>query len=585
MTIATTHLFANMQMQPISNRILLIVAITCLPWSQRADAQAIWDWKADGTANDCGGFSKNNQYWTQSEELCSPQMNVSTPSNWSTLKYPHKALAHLGHPVSAEINSAPEVIMPGWSGNIVLDDLTIGSNGSLLINERGIDVENLFENNGLIHGRTNNLGIRLLPNSGGHTNGGTIAADTVAPDNFRLGGLNGSIGVQLNNSGRLIASESNTLTLLNAAFINTGGSIESHDDSVVEIFGTASAPVLIQGGTLASSSNGRILIPQSFYALMENTITNEAKVAADGSVIATDDLTFLGDGHVTLGSRGVLAGEATIINSSLHTIDGVSGFGGISPAKLINNGNIKGNLSTSKIKLSGRVEGIGTMDNVWCLTDCTVAPGLSTASVNYGNVNYDGTLELEIGGTTPGSGFDQVNHVLGDGIAELGGFLEVNLLNQFRPSAADVFSIMNATSLSGEFLGLPNGSRVITARGEGSFIVTYDTPGGAVELSAFQPTFDADFDLDGDVDGNDFLILQRGLGLIGQFDNRNGDANGDGSVTSADIGVWNAQYGLPNAVANATNVPEPASCALFLITASLLLGSRCTTYLRRGSRR
>ena len=72
-------------------------------------------------------------------------------------------------------------------------------------------------------------------------------------------------------------------------------------------------------------------------------------------------------------------------------------------------------------------------------------PGFSTAAVNRGSVSYNGTLEIEIGGTTPGSGYDQLNHILGAGNAELGGRLDVLLIGGFVPSLGDTFDILTAT--------------------------------------------------------------------------------------------------------------------------------------------
>jgi hypothetical protein len=54
---------------------------------------------------------------------------------------------------------------------------------------------------------------------------------------------------------------------------------------------------------------------------------------------------------------------------------------------------------------------------------------------------------------------------------------------------------------------------------------------------------DVDFDDDGDVDGNDFLIIQRGLGT---------------THTAADLANWQAQFGTTTIQA----VPEPATVAL-----------------------
>jgi len=85
----------------------------------------------------------------------------------------------------------------------------------------------------------------------------------------------------------------------------------------------------------------------------------------------------------------------------------------------------------------------------------------------------------------------------------------------------------------------------------------------------------ADFDLDGDIDGNDFLILQRGLGLTGQVNNSNGDADGSGTVDSADLAVWEAQYGTNPLSAVSAAVPEPTTGGLVaLALATTMLGFR-----------
>ena len=86
----------------------------------------------------------------------------------------------------------------------------------------------------------------------------------------------------------------------------------------------------------------------------------------------------------------------------------------------------------------------------------TVAPGTSTGILTYlGDVAHPyaptatGVLEIEIGGTTPGSGHDQLRTT---GPAQLGGTLRVTLLGGFRPQTGDRFQIVDAPAgATGQF--------------------------------------------------------------------------------------------------------------------------------------
>jgi hypothetical protein len=86
----------------------------------------------------------------------------------------------------------------------------------------------------------------------------------------------------------------------------------------------------------------------------------------------------------------------------------------------------------------------------------------------------------------------------------------------------------------------------------------------------------ADFDRDGDVDGRDFLIWQRGFGLIGQTTRSTGDATGEGTVNAADLVKWSQQYGSPTVaiVAPTVGLPEPHADVFALGIAVVLLTRR-----------
>jgi hypothetical protein len=85
----------------------------------------------------------------------------------------------------------------------------------------------------------------------------------------------------------------------------------------------------------------------------------------------------------------------------------------------------------------------------------TFSPGFSPAKLTLGSAVYGGTLDIEIGGLSPGSGYDQLNHILDGGTAQLGGALAVSLINGFTPAAGNSFEIITATGgISGAFTSL-----------------------------------------------------------------------------------------------------------------------------------
>lgn len=106
--------------------------------------------------------------------------------------------------------------------------------------------------------------------------------------------------------------------------------------------------------------------------------------------------------------------------------------------------------------------------------------------------------------------------------------------------------------------------------------VTDDPPQLIIDFIDLQS---ADFDRDFEVDGNDFLAWQQGFNNFpsGDATKSDGDANGDGFVTAADLTLWNAQYGQPlplGALGGNLAVPEPTALLLSLLGA-------LTTMIRR----
>ena len=99
----------------------------------------------------------------------------------------------------------------------------------------------------------------------------------------------------------------------------------------------------------------------------------------------------------------------------------------------------------------GQLIGNGTITGPVRNNGGSVAPGFSPGKITIeGNYTQgaDGVLNMEIGGNTPGSGYDQLRVI---GTATLGGTLNLKLINGFNPRLGDVFEIIDPNAVAGEF--------------------------------------------------------------------------------------------------------------------------------------
>ncbi len=104
----------------------------------------------------------------------------------------------------------------------------------------------------------------------------------------------------------------------------------------------------------------------------------------------------------------------------------------------------------------GTLSGTGTV-NADLTNAATLSPGGTGAGALLVNGNYTqtaaGSLNIDLGGLTAGSLFDQLNV---NGTATLGGILNVDEINGFTPANGNTFPVVTDTSLSGQF-GATNG--------------------------------------------------------------------------------------------------------------------------------
>lgn len=156
----------------------------------------------------------------------------------------------------------------------------------------------------------------------------------------------------------------------------------------------------------------------------------------DSNQASLGELTRLGDGI----SPGTLISDHGL---AINFTGNLEGYGTIQTAPdgtFINNGNVIGTSSDQPITINSRVKGVGTFDNV--VMNGEFRPGFSPALWKSGTVAYTdlNRFVIELGGRLAGAEFDRVEHYL----AKLGGTLDVQLIDGFKPALGDLFEVITS---------------------------------------------------------------------------------------------------------------------------------------------
>ncbi|MCA9285990.1 MAG: hypothetical protein KDA22_12275 [Phycisphaerales bacterium] len=302
---------------------------------------------------------------------------------------------------------------------VSVPELTIGGSGVL---EMSTNQQNRIYGSG---------GLRRLVNGPGHTIRGSGQIGLNLNLNLTNEGLidgNQSPELRLDltdagnfNTGTLQASSTGTLTILNTAFDNTGGTLRAIDDGAVGLEGAS-----INGGTFETSGNGAIRLtpnasglagiqnigllqqPDNADVYLNGDVTNDGLWSMQSAGNLTDVL--VNAATVTIGGSGVIemsdniqnrfygtGGLRRLVNGSEHTIRGTGQIGLNLNLNLTNDG----------------------------LVDADQPNGITLDLSDLGNVNA-GVLQASSGGTLRilNSAFDNstgVIRAIDDGVVRLEG--------------------------------------------------------------------------------------------------------------------------------------------------------------------
>ncbi len=479
----------------------------------------------------------------------------------------------------------------GSSGNVTVSDpgsqWTIDNNllaqkGTLAIQNQGLvyvgsDVSigsagaiNL--NGGTLRLNTVSSGLQLLTVTSGTlqlAGDRTFGSDTIINSKFGMSPVIPSGKVLTVEGTATIPAATNVqlsggTLIAGALLLSPGSRITTTQSSVV------AGPVIVPAGAIVDATGGDLILGDAskvdgVYCNGKLRVGGHALTLADANDAVLDSAAL-----ATLGN-GVNPGTLTANNGLTIDFGGnITGFGTLSTPNnvskpLINNGHITGSVG-QPITLTGYVKGVGTFDNVNFTG--TFSPGLSPTLLTVGNIALSptSTLLMELGGTSPGSGYDQIQ---ASGALGLGGTLQIALINGFAPAAGQSFNLFDWAAVSGTFntLALPalaglswNTSQLYTT--------------GVLSLAS--TVLAGDYNGNGLVDAADYVVWRTNQGTTNALPN---DPIG-GTIGAAQYNQWRSHFGQSSGsgsgdVTNAA-VPEPATFLLLMLAVSrcCLLRSR-----------
>ena len=306
-----------------------------------------------------------------------------------------------------------------------------------------------------------------LTNSGNINLTGTLSAGSGDVAIVSTSG-NLSLGGNISTGGALGMNAAGTIT-------QTGGAISAPGTTSVNATGVSLTSASNDFGTLSATSSGNVTITDAtaitiaassvggLFTVNASPVTFQGGLTANNYSFGGGTYT-LSSGTYNLNGTTTIAASATVVAAGA-TINATGGAGTVNVSGVLDSNTGLLNAGTVNLLSGGMLKGNGTINANVNNTGGTVAPGASpgilTITGNYVQ-GPTGVLALEIGGTTPGTQYDQL---IVTGNAVLGGTLNTTLVNGFVPVVGATFNtIQVGGTLSGTFAttNLPTGQVLAT---------------------------------------------------------------------------------------------------------------------------
>ena len=305
--------------------------------------------------------------------------------------------------------------------------------------------------------------------------------------------------------------------------LNAGGSyrsaLEINAGTVQRPAGTGDfynlTALTVHGGQLLCANNYGLRLGNTFGAGSGGAAFTG--VQDGGLVIVTGNPIELGSNSAGITASYALTGGSLSASAGLNlnigaatTGAGTTTFSLAGSGKLVIGGSIQGMQGAGAVQVfsfTGGMLAAGTFNatnlrptsggagGILVQSGGTLAPGDAGTpglmNVTGGWQMNAGTLAIDVGGTTPASGFQSgaasCDLLKVNGAVTLGGALSVTLTHRYVPQPGDVLNIVQSNgagaAINGAFSNVAFGSRLVTADGQGSFVVAKS--GTTVTLANF----------------------------------------------------------------------------------------------------
>lgn len=268
---------------------------------------------------------------------------------------------------------------------------------------------------------------------------GSSGTATLTTDQLYVGMLTSGT-VSLGDYGKIV---SNSIELGSAGTMSISGGTLSVSGALSNDHTLTQSGGLLDAGSETIDSGATTTVTGG-----NHDVTGALEVKSGGTLHVTGGSVSADTLTVDSGAASTLAGGSLTTTAGLTDDGTLSGYGTIAGSAQLNADVTGGTSAANPLIFTGIVHGAGNISGYSKFTG-TYAPGNSPAKVTLGSPTFAGTLSMDLGGTTPGTGYDQI---VVTGTATLGGKLSVDLLNGFKPSSGDTFTLIK-TSGSGKISG------------------------------------------------------------------------------------------------------------------------------------